>query len=121
VKRQARVVVLLCLLAMPVSAQTDYAEEAGFGMLAVLTNVVYMPAKVTYAALGALVGGIAYIVTGADLEAAKGIWGPVLGGTYVVSAAMLKGEQPIAFVGPSSESPDNGVAPLAPLEEEPLS
>lgn len=92
---------VLALAGREAAAQTDYAEEAGFGLLAVLTNVGYMPAKLAYAAVGALVGGLAYLTSGADLDSASAVWGPPLGGTYVITSSMLRGDDPIVFAAPS--------------------
>ena len=39
----------------------------------VLTNVVYFPAKVVYAAVGGVTGAVAYVVTGGQSETAQSI------------------------------------------------
>jgi hypothetical protein len=85
-------------------ARAAYGDDAGWGALAVLGNVVYMPVKITYAALGGLTGGLAFAFTGGDLETAERIWVASLGGTYVLTPPMLRGEAPIAFAG----MPDDG-------------
>src|SRR5438046_2868420 len=46
-------------------AQAGYLEDAGWGSLTVLSNVVYMPAKIVYATLGGLTGGLAFPLTAA--------------------------------------------------------
>lgn len=122
-KKIAVSLVLLCSMLRPAfAASDDYLEEAGWGMLAALANVAYMPAKLTYAAVGAALGGIAYIVAGADLDAADGIWTPTLGGTYVLTSSMLRGETPVEFAGPGSGAHrGSGVAAATePVEDEPL-
>src|SRR5438552_14042562 len=80
-------------------AEAGYLEDAGWGTLTVLTNVVYMPAKITYATLGGLTGGFAFALTGGDLKTAETVWVTSMGGTYVVTPRMLQGEDPIAFAG----------------------
>ena len=40
-------------------------------------------------------------VTAGDIDTAKGVWSPTMGGHYVVTANMLRGEEPLHFVGPS--------------------
>ena len=92
-----------CLVgsARPVGAA--YLEDAGWGLLTVLSNVLYMPAKLTYAALGGLTGGLAFGLTGGNLETAETVWTTSMAGTYVVTPGMLRGEEAIAFAGsPSS-------------------
>jgi len=80
-------------------AHADWLEDAGWGSLTVLTNVIYMPAKITYSLLGGLTGGFAYALTGGDLKTAETVWVTTMGGTYVVTPRMLQGEDPIAFSG----------------------
>jgi hypothetical protein len=76
-----------------------YASDFGVGVGAVFTNIFYMPVKFVYATLGGITGGFAYVLTGFRMDLAKGIWVPSLGGTYVVTPSMLKGEDPIYFSG----------------------
>lgn len=99
----------LVVTVRPVSAEEDdhrFATDFGVGVGAVFTNILYMPTKFVYATLGGITGGLAYVLTGLRLDIAKGIWVPSMGGTYVVTPAMLKGEDPIYFSGttqPKSE------------------
>ena len=76
-----------------------YASDFGVGVGAVFTNVLYMPVKFVYATLGGVTGSLAYVLTGLNLDIAKSVWVPSLGGTYVVTPAMLKGEDRIYFSG----------------------
>jgi hypothetical protein len=77
----------------------QFATDFGVGVGAVFTNIFYMPVKFVYATLGGITGGFAYVLTGLRLDIAKGIWVPSMGGTYVVTPSMLKGEDPIYFSG----------------------
>jgi hypothetical protein len=96
---------LASIVAAPgVARAEEPVESAGWGVLAVLGNLVYMPAKTVYALVGGLTGGLAYVCTIGSLETASEIWDPSLGGTYVLTPAMIRGEQPIQFVGGSGES-----------------
>jgi hypothetical protein len=79
------------------------AGSLGWGMAAVGTNLGYMPAKMLYAVAGGFVGLMAWGVTGGNTDVALGIWQPALGGTWVMTPEMLRGEAPIMFVGPSYE------------------
>jgi hypothetical protein len=79
------------------------AAALGWGMAAVGTNLVYMPAKMVYAVVGGFVGLLAWGVTLGNGDVALGILGPALGGTWVVTPEMLRGDQPLMPVGPSYE------------------
>ena len=91
--------VLAATLVAARPAHAEWLEDAGWGSLTVLTNVIYMPAKITYSLLGGLTGGFAYALTGGDLKTAETVWVTTMGGTYVVTPRMLQGEDPIAFSG----------------------
>ena len=64
---------------------------AGYGVGSLLCNVLYIPAKLTYAVLGGVVGGGTYLVTGGNQTAANTVWRSSLGGDYVVTPQMLAG------------------------------
>jgi hypothetical protein len=105
---------------------------AGYGVGALLANVLYIPAKLTYAVVGGVVGGGTYLVTAGNEQAANTVWRSSLGGDYVVTPQMLAGQQPINFSGPTDTPPVNpapvansssadatassgGVAPITPI------
>jgi hypothetical protein len=100
---------LVAVMAAPVYAQTadssnqtaepGVSEEAGYGVGAALASVFYIPAKVTYAGLGLLTGGLGYVLTGGRADVANNIIYPAVGGNYVVTPNHLKGTEPIYFVG----------------------
>ena len=94
--------VLLAGLAAARPAAAGYLGDAGWGTLTVLTNVVYMPAKLIYATAGAVTGGFAFALTGGDLQTAETVWVTTMGGTYVVTPGMLQGQDPIVFTGTPS-------------------
>jgi hypothetical protein len=77
----------------------SFAKDFGLGMGAFGVNLLYMPAKFVYASLGAVTGGFAYVLTGANMEVGQRIWKPSMGGTYVVTPSMLAGEDRIMFSG----------------------
>lgn len=91
---------VVAAVAGPVRADDDFAADAGYGLLAVVTNVFYMPAKILYAGFGGLVGGLAYLTAAGDIDTARGVWSPSVGGDFVLTGSMLRGRQPIYFVGP---------------------
>ena len=86
------------------SAQADYLSDAGMGVLTAGSNVLYMPAKLGYAVLGGVTGGLAYVLTGANYRVAEDIWTPSLGGDYVLTVDHLQGQKFIYFSGPPASS-----------------
>ena len=111
-------VFLAVAIVVPLGAQTgapvdpapepSVGEEIGYGLGSALANVVYIPAKVTYAALGLLTGGLGYLLSGGNGEVANNIIYPAVRGNYVVTPDHLKGREPIYFVGapPAPEAED---------------
>ena len=61
--------------------------------------MLYIPAKFTYATVGGLIGGFAWVLTLGDTDTAMGVWEPTMGGSYVVTPSMLRGEEPVEFSG----------------------
>ncbi|MFN8543134.1 MAG: hypothetical protein U0807_02855 [Candidatus Binatia bacterium] len=86
------------LVAGPARAD-EYANEAGWGALAAVANLGYMPAKLAYAGIGGLTGGLAWLCTFGDTQTAEAVWEHALGGTYVLTPRMMRGDDSIAFVG----------------------
>jgi hypothetical protein len=114
--------VLAAGIVAPAPARASFLEDAGWGSLTVLTNVLYMPVKLTYSTLGGVTGGLAWICTGGDTEVAEKVWVTAMAGTYVITPRMLQGEDAIVFAGtPDSgkEADANHGAP--PLKEQGLS
>jgi len=83
------------------ATQPGYWGDAGYGTLAVFSNIFYMPAKVVYAGLGIITGSLGFVLTAGDGDIARSIWSPSLGGTYVITPGMLRGNEEILFSGPS--------------------
>lgn len=97
-------------------AEESVSSEAGYGVGAALASVFYIPAKVTYAGLGLLTGGLGWVLTGGRTDVATNIIYPAVGGNYVVTPNHLKGTEPIYFVGapPMETGPlSNGPATTA--------
>jgi hypothetical protein len=106
VRKAILVGAVLCVLAQVARAagnerETHYWSDAGYGTLAVFANIFYMPVKVVYGTLGLLTGSLAYVLTAGDSDTAQRVWSPSLGGAYVVTPAMLRGDEPVLFNGPS--------------------
>lgn len=90
---------LVCGPARPAGAAAGYVNDFGMGLATVLSNCLYMPVKVTYATLGGLTGSLAYVLTGGRMDTASAVWVPSLGGTYVLTPDMLRGEDRVFFSG----------------------
>jgi hypothetical protein len=103
--------VVRSVLSLPRHARAENADEGGFwkdfglGVGAVVTNIVYMPAKFVWATIGAVVGGLAYGLTLGSTETANAIWEPTLGGNYVLTPSMLAGEEKFSFSGDAETQP----------------
>lgn len=98
-------------------AQPSVGEDLGYGVGSALANVFYMPAKIIYAGLGLVGGGLGYVLSGGNTETANSILDPAIRGNYVVTPRHLKGEEPLIFVGPvhTSEPPQpEQASPSAP-------
>lgn len=79
---------------------------AGYGAGALFCSLLYIPFKLTYAVLGGLIGGGTYLVTAGNTQAANTVWRSSLGGDWVVTPAMLQGQEPLNFSGPTDTPPD---------------
>ena len=84
-----------------------------------MASIFYIPAKVTYAGLGLLTGGLGYLVTGGRADVANNIIYPAVRGNYVVTPSNLKGTEPIYFVGPAPDSPQPETIAAAPATPRP--
>jgi hypothetical protein len=80
-------------------AEPSVSEEAGYGVGSVVANLFYIPAKVTYAGLGLLTGGLGFVFSGGRADVANNIIYPAVRGNYVVTPSNLKGTEPLYFVG----------------------
>lgn len=107
-RKMMAAVVLGCVLgnhgvALAAPERESSAAQLGWGLTAVLANVFYVPAKLTYAGLGGLTGGLAFVLTAGNDDVASKIWNPSVGGTYVLSPEMVRGKTPIYFSGESGD------------------
>jgi hypothetical protein len=105
--RQTIVTVMLALLLVsgagrPAAAE-GYGEQAGWGLATATANLLYIPAKLAYATVGAVTGGLAYVLTLGNTRAVQAIWSPALGGSYVLTPGMIRGQEPILFFGESAD------------------
>lgn len=106
----------VAVMSAPLHAQTTapvdqppeqpVTQELGYGVASALASVFYIPAKVTYAGLGLVTGGLGYVLTGGRSDVASNIIYPAVRGHYVVTPNQIKGIEPIYFVGAPPESPE---------------
>lgn len=90
----------LMMSAGSVRAASTFWNEAGVNAGAGLANLLYVPAKAIYATLGMTTGGVAYCVTGGDLEVANEIWNASVNGTWVITPAIIQGQDKVRFSAP---------------------
>ena len=81
-------------------------KGVGAGAGAIVSNLVYVPAKLVYGILGGIAGGAGYALTGGNKQVANSIWRSSLGGDYVLTPDMMTGKKPIYFSGPSEAGGD---------------
>jgi hypothetical protein len=77
----------------------DTAREAGLGVGAAFSSLLYAPTKLVYATLGVVFGGLAWGLSGGDSAVKDGVILPAVRGDYVITPSILKGEEPLEFVG----------------------
>lgn len=74
-------------------------SDAGWGVLAGLSSLVYFPLKAAFAIGGGVVGGLTYLFSGLNEKAATPVWETSLYGTYIITPDHLQGNRPIRFLG----------------------
>lgn len=93
------------VIANPASAEEQSTvSPQGVGLQAAswLLTVPYGAVKSAYALSGGMVGGLAWVATGGNIEPAKGVWVPSMTGDYIVQPENLTGEKKLQFVGQTS-------------------
>lgn len=80
-----------------VASNEDKIEESSLrhfknGMNSSLLSLLYTPLKVNLAVIGGIIGGLAYPFSGFNADVSKKIWDKSLGGTYLITEDILKGE-----------------------------
>jgi len=83
----------------PAFASGEMASEAGIGVGAAFCSLLYGPVKIVYATLGLVFGGMAWGLSGGDSDVMKAVVTPAVRGDYVVTPAILRGEEPLEFLG----------------------
>jgi hypothetical protein len=117
---------LINLFCLPVSmAQGDGATSpaptedtssgtpkgAGLQAASWLLTIPYGAAKVVFAILGGVTGGLTYAFSGGNLDSAKSVWRTTAYGTYVLTPDHLKGDKPVRFLGVPAEGDSEAPPP----------
>jgi hypothetical protein len=92
------IILSLCFLT-PYNVKAEgTGSNVGYGVGSVLASCVYSPAKVVYAGVGGLTGGIAFLLTGGNQDVAKKIWTPSVG-AHVTTPEILKEKNEFSLSG----------------------
>lgn len=68
-------------------------KKFGVGMGSGILSLMYTPVKLGVSMAGGIVGGLAYPLSGMNANVSKTIWKKALGGNYVISDEVLRGEK----------------------------
>jgi hypothetical protein len=90
-------------VAQPPDSGVDWSG-VGIGVATGALDLVYVPTKVVYGILGGIAGGAGWALTGGNSQVSDTIWRSSLGGDYVLTPAMVRGDEPIHFSGPTETS-----------------
>jgi hypothetical protein len=101
----------------PAQAEPTPGSDLGYGVGAVLLSILYGPVKVTYAALGLLIGGTGWVFSAGNPYVANNIIYPAVTGDYVITPDHLKGKEPLIFYG--APPPPNHAQPQTSAPAEP--
>ena len=94
------------------------ASGAGMQVAAGLCTIVYLPIKAAFAIGGGIVGGLTYLFTGGNENAAKSVWTTSMYGTYLITPEHLQGDRAIRFLGVADMA--DTPAPAEPPVQEPI-
>ena len=101
--RLVAVAVLAGVLATPAIGLAEDAQrakqDAGIGLATAMANLFYIPAKLTYAAIGGVTGGLTYALTLGNTDAAEKVWVASGGGDYVLAPEHVSGQRRVHFTG----------------------
>jgi hypothetical protein len=95
------VAVAVLAAALPVSAADSTLQEVAYGVGSVTSTLVYAPVKASFCILGAVTSGFTLPFGGP--RTAEKVASAACGGTWAVTPDVLKGREPIRFVGGHAE------------------
>ncbi|MBM4123925.1 MAG: hypothetical protein FJ246_03065 [Nitrospira sp.] len=82
-----------------VTNEESSATGAGLQAGSFVLTLVYTPLKLAFAVLGGVTGGLTYVFSGGDTDAALSVWGTSMYGTYLITPDHLKGDKAVRFLG----------------------
>src|SRR5438093_11522335 len=96
---------------------TEATESQGaLGVAAALLTIPYSVFKVVFALSGGIVGGLAYVFSGAEETIAKTVWDVSVRGTYVITPDHLKANKAVRILGvPPDEQEESELLPCDPV------
>ena len=102
--KRLRGALVTCLLAITLQPNGVRAEEGGAGSAAAgpaagLCTLIYSPLKITYAALGLVIGGIAWGLSAGDASVLHALVTPSIRGDYVVTPDHIRRRRKLEFFG----------------------
>lgn len=83
----------------PVTSEENSASGAGLQAGSFVLTIIYTPLKLAFAVLGGVTGGLTYVFSGGDTDAAMSVWGTSMYGTYLITPDHLKGDKAVRFLG----------------------
>ncbi|MGA6827607.1 hypothetical protein ACO9S2_08325 [Nitrospira sp. NS4] len=96
----------------PPASEGGNASSAGMQVASVLATIPYFACKGAFAIVGGVVGGLTYVFSGLNENAAKNVWTTSMYGTYIITPEHLSGDKAIRFLGvPDAETPAQTAAP----------
>lgn len=97
---------------VPQASEGGNPSSAGMQVASVLATIPYFACKGAFAIVGGIVGGLTYVFSGLNENAAKNVWTTSMYGTYIITPEHLSGDKPIRFLGvPDAETPAPTYAP----------
>lgn len=93
------------------------SKEGGIGASAALASLVYSPTKLVFALGGLVSTGLAWMFSGGDSEVASTVLTRSVRGSYVITPAIIRGEEELEFIGRSPryrEQPERTEVAAAP-------
>lgn len=105
---RAAMLVLTGVLALAPAASAEEQSqmgEMGWGLGSAVSSLIYAPVKSIYALSGTLIGGLAWLFSGGDMDVTGPIWTASLRGDYVVTPQHLQGKRTLEFIGRDPAQP----------------
>jgi len=103
--RVALAMVVAVLAAAPPASADSASQDVAYGVGSVTTTLVYAPVKASFCILGAVTS--AFTLPFGGPRTAEKVASTACGGTWAVTPAVLKGREPIRFVGGGNGEPSS--------------